>query len=424
MMKLLLIGNHTCGNRGDGAILRGLIQSLTEILPNIEIDILSRYPISSTYLLGRKTQQDELFLFINRTAPRLRDKILKKIGTFLQPLSLIAHIENKGLMRYFPLPDVFIERIHKLQQYDAVIQVGGSFFVDLYGINQFEHSLCAILAKKPIYMIGHSVGPFERKKFNKVANYVFSKVNSLVLREKVSFDLMQISQIDTSKVKQGTDTAWLVNAFNINASENYILLHWRDLIKRRKTIAITMRELSPFDRRLKITQKQYEQAFVRLIDELNDRDYDVLAVSTCTGIESYHRDDRMIALSIKDQLKRKDRYNVVIDEINDVELGYLLSLCTLTIGTRLHSTIISMNFNTPAIAINYEHKSLGIMQQLNMPELSATINDLIDDKIINKVDYLLDNYEIVKNKIADAVLKEKSLGTLINSEIVKQLEIK
>ena len=27
-----------------------------------------------------------------------------------------------------------------------------------------------------------------------------------------------------------------------------------------------------------------------------------------------------------------------------------------------------MNFATPAIAINYEHKSAGIMQQLGLPE--------------------------------------------------------
>lgn len=37
---------------------------------------------------------------------------------------------------------------------------GGSFFVDLYGVPQFEHALCTFMAKKPLYMIGHSVGPF------------------------------------------------------------------------------------------------------------------------------------------------------------------------------------------------------------------------------------------------------------------------
>ncbi len=34
------------------------------------------------------------------------------------------------------------------------------FFVDLYGVPQFEHALCTFMAKKPLFMIGHSVGPF------------------------------------------------------------------------------------------------------------------------------------------------------------------------------------------------------------------------------------------------------------------------
>jgi polysaccharide pyruvyl transferase WcaK-like protein len=62
-----------------------------------------------------------------------------------------------------------------------------------------------------------------------------------------------------------------------------------------------------------------------------------------------------------------------MDELNDLEMGKLLAACDLTVGTRLHSAIISMNFGTPAIAINYEHKSAGIMQQLGMPEMAVDI---------------------------------------------------
>ncbi len=45
-----------------------------------------------------------------------------------------------------------------LSDYDANYSGRWFFFVDLYGINQFEHALRVLLAKKPIYMIGHSVG--------------------------------------------------------------------------------------------------------------------------------------------------------------------------------------------------------------------------------------------------------------------------
>ena len=62
-------------------------------------------------------------------------------------------------------------------------------------------------------------------------------------------------------------------------------------------------------------------------------------------------------------------------------MGKLLAACDLTVGTRLHSAIISMNFGTPAIAINYEHKSAGIMQQLGMPEMAVDIRHLLDGSL-------------------------------------------
>jgi colanic acid/amylovoran biosynthesis protein len=53
MARILIVGNHTCGNRGDCAILRGLLQCLEDVLPESRIDVTSRFPTSSQYLLGR-----------------------------------------------------------------------------------------------------------------------------------------------------------------------------------------------------------------------------------------------------------------------------------------------------------------------------------------------------------------------------------
>ena len=33
-MKLLILGNHTCGNRGDSAILRGLLDAIHRLEPD------------------------------------------------------------------------------------------------------------------------------------------------------------------------------------------------------------------------------------------------------------------------------------------------------------------------------------------------------------------------------------------------------
>lgn len=412
-MKILLVGNHTCGNRGDGAILRGLIDSLGQVKNDLEIDVISRYPVSSGYLLGQTILPDELFLELKKGKNKLADKVRRR----LMPKIMMAHISGRGWHKLLPVPKYLRDFSDKLQQYDAVIQVGGSFFVDLYGPLQFEHSLCALLAKKPLFMIGHSVGPFQKKSFNEIANFVFSRVDRLVLRESVSLEMMKRGNITTQKVIPGSDTAFLVRARQVE-QPGHNLLHWQQVIAANKTIAITVRKLAPFDKRLGVTQQQYEMAFARVVDAMIERGYQVVALSTCTGIDSYGNDDRMIAITLRDHVKQKDKYHVVMDEFNDLELGMLLAQCHLTIGTRLHSAIISMTFGTPAVAINYEHKSLGVMNQLGLPEMATDVKSLMDGTIINKVNGILDNYDAVKQQVNSAVSEEQKRGNQITEDIL------
>ncbi|MEN3260457.1 colanic acid biosynthesis pyruvyl transferase WcaK [Sodalis endosymbiont of Spalangia cameroni] len=420
-MKLLLVGNHTCGNRGDSAILRGIVQSLEELAPGTQIDIVSRYAQSSRYLMGRDIKKDNLSAAGRSGNGGLVHKIIKKIANRFTHKIIISHIEKKGVYKNFKIPPIYQEFVNDIKRYDAIIQVGGSFFVDLYGTHQFDHALCAFLANKPIFMVGHSVGPFQKQNFNDVARYVFKNVDALILRESVSREVMKKSHIPTDKVIAGIDTAWLVKPGLSESHAVYALDHWREVIKANDSIAMTFRKLAPFDKRLGITQQEYMAAFANLINEITRSGKQVIAFSTCTGIDSYHNDDRMIALQMKDIVESPDKFHVIMDEFNDLELGDLLSHCKMTIGTRLHSAIISMNFGTPAIAINYEHKSLGIMQQLGLPELAADINELINGQLIVKYQNLIENISSLELQVKNAVEQEQDKGRIINQDLINKI---
>jgi colanic acid/amylovoran biosynthesis protein len=264
------------------------------------------------------------------------------------------------------------------------------------------------------------VGPFQNPRVNALANFVFDRVDSLVLRESVSLDLMKRDGVTSSKVASGVDTAFLVRAREVeNPSHN--LLYWQGIIDGRKTIAITVRELAPFDKRLGVTQKEYEAAFGRVINAMIAEGYQVVAFSTCTGIDSYAKDDRMVALTLRDHVTQPEHYHVIMDEFNDLELGILLNHCHLTIGTRLHSAIISMNFGTPAVAINYEHKSMGVMNQLGLPQMATDVKSLMDGSLIDKVKTVLADYDNIKLKVDTAVANEREIGNRITEEILKVL---
>lgn len=415
-MKLLIVGNHTCGNRGDAAILRGLLSELREQEPAIEIDLYSRYPVSSSYLLGETLQADPLDQY-HDVWSSFKERIWKKFSRRVLGYKLASILKKSS---FNSLPAHIEKQVANIKQYDAVIQVGGSFFVDLYGPAQFEHALCALIAKKKLFMLGHSVGPFYSKKYAKLANQVFSLVNELALRESLSLDYMKQALVTESKVTVGSDTAWLVPTKHVELPN-----HLKDLAREKPIIAITLRDLAPFDKRLGVTQQEYQQSFAAVIDALILDGYYIVICSTCTGIDSYQRDDRMTALKVQSLVTNKSKCYVIMDELNDIQLGSFLSLCDLTIGTRLHSAIISMNFGTPAIAINYEHKSKGIMSQLEMPELSKEVSSLFDGQLLVDARYVLTNLsqtiEIMNIKVEQERQKARQMVTRVINNITGKI---
>jgi len=179
----------------------------------------------------------------------------------------------------------------------------------------------------------------------------------------------------------------------------------------RPLVAITMRNLSPFDQRLNITQEEYEKQFIATCEYLISKGYTVVGLSTCTAISGYHKDDREVIHNVHKALNYNTHFVTILDELNDLEFGALASMCQLMIGTRLHSTIISMTFGTPAIAIYYEHKSAGIFNDIGIPELSIKIEEMNSNKYFSDIDKLLIDTpyrEQTINKISDYISHGKA----------------
>lgn len=404
-MRLLLVGNHTCGNRGDAAIARGLIQALETELPDAEIVMTSRYPVSSSYLLNRPIEND-LFYDIRFKAGRAGNLARRAL-----PYLLLAAVE-KAPGAFALLPQIVRERIAYIQTFDAVIQVGGSFFVDLYGPRQFETSFAAILAGKPLLVLGHSMGPLGGKKYQRFVRALLTHSRRVTIREPISMELLKKADMPLENVRAGSDTAWLVHQSSFGQAGE---------LPKRSRIGITVRHLAPFDKRLNTTQEAYELAIAAMCSRLIDEGYDIVAGSTCTGIDSYNRDDRMIALSIAGRVQNPSHFNVVMDELNDLELGALFSTCDLVVGTRLHSAIIALGAGTPAVALNYEHKSEGIMAQLGLPTLARPISALLDGSLTEHVLSLLRDIDAVRKNSAQAVAAEYRHATAMISEAVSTI---
>ncbi|XNM83464.1 colanic acid biosynthesis pyruvyl transferase WcaK [Escherichia coli] len=245
--------------------------------------------------------------------------------------------------------------------------------------------------------------------------------DALILRESVSLDLMKRSNITTAKVEHGVDTAWLVDHHTEDSPPAMPFNTGWTLPHNRKRWPLPCANWHRSTNVSAPLNKADEKAFAGVVNRILDEGYQVIALSTCTGIDSYNKDDRMVALNLRQHISDPARYHVVMDELNDLEMGKILGACELTVGTRLHSAIISMNFATPAIAINYEHKSAGIMQQLGLPEMAIDIRHLLDGSLQAMVADTLGQLPALNARLSEAVSRERQTGMQMVRSVLERI---
>jgi colanic acid/amylovoran biosynthesis protein len=371
LKKIMLVGNHSCSNRGDAAITRGLIELLEKECGQSQLTIYSRYPKGASEILAQPVFDD-----VTKYSPSLLGKVLNRLlrGLNVDVVALLMVAVYYLPLLNFLLPHNIKQMIERMAQHDLVVQVGGSFLVDLYGMHQYRLILSALISNTPIVLIGHSLGPYGTGMYRLLAKWCLIRVAKIVVRDQ---DTIKLTHLLSSTIKciVGADTAWLVSP-TINLNSTNTNLNSTNSHNQEKIIAITSRRLSPFDRRLGLSQEVYEQQLASLCECLVQRHYQVHFYSTCTSFDGYHNDDRVVAASIVSKVAPNyaQHVSVVNTELTDVELGEALSRCHVTIGTRLHSAIISMNFGTPAIALAYEHKTTGLYQDMGLGEYAIQLD--------------------------------------------------
>jgi colanic acid/amylovoran biosynthesis protein len=71
------------------------------------------------------------------------------------------------------------------------------------------------------------------------------------------------------------------------------------------------------------------------------------------------------------------------------------------IGTRMHSNIFALISKVPVVAIEYEHKTRGIMRDLGLEHLTVAIEEAQFPNLKEKVDDLIKNCQQYKQTIID-----------------------
>ncbi|HWC57921.1 MAG TPA: polysaccharide pyruvyl transferase family protein [Candidatus Paceibacterota bacterium] len=402
-MKFLIVNAFHRDDKGDAALLHVLIDQLLVIDPCADISIASMedprvYP---TFYKGHNVGSFEFQS--SSHAHRAPWHIFFKVYIYMA-LRIVAVMKGRCTWLFFgELKKVY----DACRSADLVVSVGGGYFITKKdGLDSPMHlvfalqtlALCKAIGKK-VATAPVSVGPFQRKCEGKYAARILAAIDLVLLREAISTKyFLDKRGMLAANIRQVPDSAFAFLPEGV-----FSLREVAGATEGERVLALAVRNWMTADK-----QRIYEQAHADLIDHIAVYypDIKVVFVPQCTFPHAGD-DDRIVARNII-ALSRSKRA-VAIEKVLDykeVKLAY--EHADFVVGTRFHSMVFSLSYLVPGIAIEYEHKTRGIMRDLGLEEWVLRIDTITSKELIVKFDALVGRKSLYKEYLAEVMPRYKA----------------
>jgi colanic acid/amylovoran biosynthesis protein len=104
-------------------------------------------------------------------------------------------------------------------------------------------------------------------------------------------------------------------------------------------------------------------------------------------------DDRVTSRRVYQLMQAKHSATLVEEELTHYDVKAMYNDLDLLLGTRFHSVIFSLTAYVPVMAIEYEHKTSGIMKDLDLSEWVTKIEDVTATNLTAALQRLLTERE-------------------------------
>jgi colanic acid/amylovoran biosynthesis protein len=396
-MRILISNVYSYKNKGDAAIVISLLNEIKRVFerPDIMIQTIDIKNDGDKY--GAPITSSLMWILLSSV--RDRNPLVR---VFVPLRGLLALYTFLGLHKIFGKGPKWIlgaqlrEFVTEYEKSDLVIGCGGGYLrMPNSSLREtillYVTCLNFLVAKslgKPVYLYSQSIGPMRSPAQTWILKRALKKVDLIEPREDVSVRYLDSLNLDTPTVATA-DPALLLGGYGKFNPET------ADLKSGRLHVGITVRKW--FNTHAEL--QAYEQAIASNIDYLIEKyDAQVFYIPQVIA-ENFGDDDRIIAREVKEFVKNKNKENFVIID-KDLKVEEIIGLCgqmEIFIGTRMHSNIFALISHVPVVAIEYEHKTRGIMRGLKLEELTIDIRDVTAESLQGRIELLMGNREHYKN---------------------------
>ncbi len=287
----------------------------------------------------------------------------------------------------------------------AIISIHGFLLSEDFGINSCWYGsihfiiqeTLAKLNKTPFLIFPQSIGPinkFRNKPFIKLALNLASEI---VVRGQMSADWVK-KLAPRKKYQITNDMAFSLADKHVQSSEE-------------KIITIVPNRNIKF--KLNKQGVDYEKIIAQVIDYYSNKDFQVILMPFEITQDS-NENDLTICQKIYSLSNKQENIRFIQKDVDAQKLNSILALSTVNFVGRFHSAVASLKAGVPCLVNSWSFKYKELLNWFDLTELALEYQNLDSQKIITKIDNILENHEQYKTKITSTVKQFNSEEVLLN----------
>lgn len=392
-MNVLILHGYSDSNKGDLAIVVGMVHGIRKTRPHSRITLQSVYSNADPEFEFHHRFMKKMGVSIHQMA--VPSPYIDTVGhSVFRNFSAVRNLLSSVMAEWLAINTPFLAglfpnqavAIKAMKESDIIFLKGGQYiYNDQRGIRALLY-LWRILHPiyvarrlgKDIAMLGQSVGPLVDQRGKEMTGKALSFCKRLVVREKKSQALMSELGLE-QRTLLAPDLAFLINpsrpdSFNATATS----------IETNKWLGVTVVNWTfPDHADPEEKRKEYLAALTEIARRIHAQTGLKIALFPQVTVQHHGESDLDLLRKFSSQLTRLEiPHLLVTDDLSPEELSYLYGKCEVLLGTRLHSCILAACASTPVVAIRYQgFKTEGVMAELGLQDHVFDISSVDVDGI-------------------------------------------
>jgi polysaccharide pyruvyl transferase WcaK-like protein len=353
MRTIATIGATFSGNKGAASMLQSLLDNVPPLLDDeVRFLVLTVYPVEDTRLVER-------------------NRLVEIVAA--RPVALLIAVPFApvwSLLRSLGLPPAHLLRsplLEALEHSELLVDLSGISFSDGRRIELVYNIACvlpAILMGKRVVKYSQAMGPFKTRVNRTAARALLPRLALCIARGRISAG--HLKELGLTNVEICADAAFSMAARHTDdAAQHLSASEWSDS---RRVIGIAVSSVV----RAYCTRRgiEYMPILAGFSDKAIEHGYAVrlIAHSVRESQTGGRTDDVDACRSVHTLVKRKERCQLVVEDLSPSTLRMIIGGCDFVIASRFHAMVSALATGVPTIVTGWGHKYREVLEMFDLEE--------------------------------------------------------